>query len=259
MITNLHTHTARCRHAWGTEREFVEAATNAGIQKLGFSDHTPYFFPGDYYSHFRMFPEQLEDYVNCILACREEYADRVHIHLGLEAEYYPAFFPELLARLKDSPIEYLLLGQHYIGNEIGDHYSGWATDDAEKLRRYCSQVADAMYTGLFTYLAHPDLIHFTGDVQVYREHMRTVCRASKDSGVPLELNFLGMREGRHYPNKEFWRVAAEENCDVVFGCDAHTPQELSCAQQERQALQWMKKLGLNRIEDPVIRSIAKCP
>lgn len=255
MRTNLHTHTARCRHARGKETEYVEAAIEAGIQKLGFSDHTPYWFPGEYYSRFRMYPEQLEDYVNSALACRDAYADRIDIRLGLEAEYYPAFFPELMARLKDSPVEYLLLGQHYIGNEIGDHYSGWATADVELLRRYCNQVSDAMYTGVFTYLAHPDLVNFAGDLQTYREHARTICRASKDCGVPLELNLLGMREGRHYPNLEFWRLAAEEGCDVVLGCDAHAPEELDSTQWEQQALQIVQQLGLNRIEDPVIRKI----
>lgn len=255
MITNLHTHTTRCRHARGTEIEYVEAAIEAGIQKLGFSDHTPYWFPGDYYSRFRMFPDQLPEYVDTVLSLRKEYADRIDIHLGLEAEYYPAFFPELMARLRDTPVEYLLLGQHYIGDEIGDHYSGWATADETLLRRYCAQVADAMYTGLFTYLAHPDLICFTGDPDTYRSHMRTVCKASNDCGVPLELNFLGMRENRHYPNLEFWRVAAEEGCSVVFGCDAHAPQDLKETQWEEKALLLAQQLQLRIIEDPGIRKI----
>ena len=54
MIANYHTHTPRCNHAVGTEREYVENALEAGLQILGFSDHSPYIFPGDYYSGFRM-------------------------------------------------------------------------------------------------------------------------------------------------------------------------------------------------------------
>ena len=41
MIANYHTHTWRCRHADGTEREYVETAIEAGFKILGFSDHTP--------------------------------------------------------------------------------------------------------------------------------------------------------------------------------------------------------------------------
>ena len=40
MIANFHTHTARCNHATGTDREYVEAAIRAGVKSLGFSDRT---------------------------------------------------------------------------------------------------------------------------------------------------------------------------------------------------------------------------
>ena len=54
MIANYHTHTPRCNHAVGSEEEYVQQALKAGIKILGFSDHTPYLFPGDYYSTFRI-------------------------------------------------------------------------------------------------------------------------------------------------------------------------------------------------------------
>ena len=34
MLKNYHTHTPRCRHATGTEREYIEAAIAAGIRKM---------------------------------------------------------------------------------------------------------------------------------------------------------------------------------------------------------------------------------
>ena len=45
MIANYHTHTTRCRHASGTEEAYVQAAIQGGLEILGFSDHTPYWFP----------------------------------------------------------------------------------------------------------------------------------------------------------------------------------------------------------------------
>ena len=41
MRANYHTHTPRCRHAVGSEREYIEQAIEAGMEILGFSDHTP--------------------------------------------------------------------------------------------------------------------------------------------------------------------------------------------------------------------------
>ena len=41
MIANYHTHTYRCRHASGTEEEYIYQALDGGLEELGFSDHTP--------------------------------------------------------------------------------------------------------------------------------------------------------------------------------------------------------------------------
>ena len=42
MRTNFHTHTYRCKHAGGTEQDYVLAAINQEVSILGFSDHAPY-------------------------------------------------------------------------------------------------------------------------------------------------------------------------------------------------------------------------
>ena len=41
MYANYHTHTVRCNHARGSEREYIETAIARGMQVLGFSDHVP--------------------------------------------------------------------------------------------------------------------------------------------------------------------------------------------------------------------------
>ena len=46
MTVNYHTHTVRCRHASGSEREYIETAISRGLTILGFSDHSPYVFEG---------------------------------------------------------------------------------------------------------------------------------------------------------------------------------------------------------------------
>ena len=222
---------------------------------MGFSDHTPYPFPGEYYSHFRMFPDQLEDYCATVLELKIRYVNQIQLHLGLEVEYYPAFFQELMAQLRDTPVEYMLLGQHFVGNEIGDHYSGHMMDQASILERYCDQVIEAMQTGLFTYVAHPDLMHLDVDDRIYRQHMRRLCREAKACGMPLELNLLGIRCGRHYPSERFWQVAAEEGCQVVFGCDSHDVLAAWDPDSEQVALEMVARLGLDLLQTVNLRSI----
>lgn len=255
MIANYHTHTWRCNHASGTEEEYVQAGLAARLQILGFSDHSPYLFPGEYYSGFRMRPEQLDGYVDTVLGLRERFAGQIDLPLGLELEFYPALLPQLLPVLRDRPIDYLLLGQHFVGNEMGEHYSGRPTADAGILRRYCHQSMEAMQSGLFTYFAHPDLICFAGDRSVYREAMGELCREAKACAVPLEINLLGIREGRNYPDSVFWELAAEEGNQVILGCDAHSPGALTEGKAEKTALELVKKLGLELLSQIPLRPI----
>ena len=118
MRYNLHTHTKRCNHALGEDRDYVEAAIKAGIKTLGFSDHCPQFFPDtDYYSNFRMRPDEFEGYVCSIRDLKKEYKDDIEILLGLETEYYPETFKRFMEFVKPYKLDYMILGQHFVGNE----------------------------------------------------------------------------------------------------------------------------------------------
>lgn len=250
MLGNYHTHTPRCNHAEGGEREYVERAIQAGLKTLGFSDHTPMPFDGDYYSNFRMRPEELEGYVNTLLALREEYKNDIDIRIGLEVEYYPRYFDRLIDLLAPYPIDYLLLGQHFIENEHNAPYSGARTEDEDILRRYVDQTSEAMRTGMFTYFAHPDLCDYVGDEEIYRFHMKRLCETAKECRVPLEINLLGVWNGRRYPCDRFFRIAGEVGCDVVLGVDAHQPERILEEDVLERALAMAKRCGV-RLTDHI--------
>lgn len=255
MIANYHTHTYRCGHASGEDEEYVQSALEAGIEILGFSDHTPYFFPGAHYSSFRMRPELFPGYCQSVEQLKKDYRGKVEIHLGVEAEYYPNLFAKLLPYLQEYGVEYLIMGQHYIRNETDGVYAGHATGELDVLKTYCHQTMDAMNTGLFTYFAHPDLVRYEGDRGLYRQYMRALIREAKSCNVPLEMNLLGIREDRHYPNPVFWELVAEENCPVILGSDAHSPDVFASTLAEEKAIAWLKELGLTPMQTVSIRKI----
>ena len=246
MIANYHTHTWRCGHAEGSETEYAAEAFRAGLQILGFSDHTPYDFfdVGPRNRPMRMPPEELPEYADSIRRLAEEYRGRMEIHLGVEAEYYPKYFPRLLEMLRDNGVEYMILAQHYIGNEVGEPYSGRPCADPAVLERYVAQASEALETRLFAYFAHPDLFYFTGSCEVYEREMRKLCRAAKRTQTPLEINLLGIRDHRNYPDERFWRIAGEEQNTVVIGCDAHLPEHTADFQSEKKALAMAERFGL---------------
>jgi len=256
VIANYHTHTYRCGHAEGNEREYVECAVKAGLKTLGFSDHTPYdFFDSDHSSPIRMRVEELPGYAGSLRGLAAEYRDRIEILPGVEAEYYPRYFPRLLELLRENGIVYMILGQHLPGNEIGEAYCGRPTDSAADLERYVSQTAEALETGLFSCFAHPDLIRFVGESAAYEKQMRRLCRAARKTDTPLEINLLGIREGRSYPDERFWRLAAEEGNTVILGSDAHTPAHVVDPQSEQKALALAEKFGIRPITTLPIRRL----
>ena len=258
MLANYHTHTPRCNHADGTEREYVEQAILAGYEELGFSDHSPYLFDGAYSSRIRMKPEQLEDYCAVLQALQKEYAGRIHLRIGLECEYYPRFFPDLTRFLQSFPVSYLILGQHALHNELDGPWTGRPTEDERDLDQYCGQTCEALETGLFTYFAHPDLMNFVGDGAIYDRHMRRLCRRARDLHVPLEINLLGMQEGKQYPNPNFWRIAGEEGCTAILGADAHWPEGVRNDAMESRARAMADRCGvpiLERLKDCQFRPV----
>ena len=221
MIANYHSHTFRCNHATGTEEEYIVRAIESGLKIWGFSDHSPYFFAGDYYSGFRMKREEFKGYCDTILALREKYKDSIDIKIGVEAEYYPAFFDKTLDFLKDYPVDYMIMGQHFLGNEENDHPSGKPTDDESILDRYVKQTMEALDRKVYTYFAHPDMFNFVGSDEVYYRHISKLCECALKNDTPLEINCLGIATNRSYPAERFWKIAGEVGNSAIIGCDAH--------------------------------------
>lgn len=251
-MKNYHTHTVRCRHAFGKDRDYINKAIKAGITELGFSDHAPMLFPSDdYYSTFRMFPEDSADYVNSINHLKNEYKDKIKIRLGYEIEYLPKLIDKTLDFLKQYGYEYLILGQHFTDNEYEpySHYCGSPSEDEEAFDKYINQALDGLKTGMFLYIAHPDLFNYTGPNEIYIEKMTYFCREIKKLGYPIEFNLLGFAQKRHYPDKRFWKIAAETGNDTVLGFDAHSPEAFQNRRIYNDAENYLKSLGITPLED----------
>lgn len=235
MKANYHTHTMRCQHASGEDREYVEAAIRAGISVLGFSDHCPWIYQDDYVSNIRMIPAETEGYVTSIEKLRSEYKKDIDILIGFEAEYIPELMEQQDRFLADYPIDYMILGQHFLDKESDVNYSGRMSDDENRLIRYVDLCLEAVESGRYAYLAHPDLIYYTGADEIYEREMRRLCQGMKKRGVPLEMNLLGIAIKRNYPDRRFWAIARETGNPVIFGVDAHNPEQFADRESIRVA------------------------
>ena len=263
-LVNYHTHTWRCQHAQGSEEAYVRRAVDAGYAVLGFADHTPWPYASGFVSGMRMRLDQLDDYLATVRGLREKYAGRLLIPVGLECEAFPQYMG-WLADLKAQSLDYAILGNHYDGTDEGDHaafsdasgfYFGRCTRP-EHIRRYAERTIAGMATGLFDYVAHPDLFCHT-----YRQFdaecaaaSRDICQAAAALNIPLEYNLLGIQYHTRmqeagllgYPCPQFWEIAATCGCRAIIGFDAHRPDHLARTELFDRGLDFMWSLGIETL------------
>ena len=225
MLANYHTHTARCGHAVGEDREYVEAAIKAGMQVLGFSDHCPWVFPDAYESPIRMKLREVDGYFTSLTKLRDEYRNDITIYIGFETEYIPELLDAQDAFLADYPVDYQIMGQHYTVREPDALYCGRVarSSEAAAFNEYIESCIAGVNSGRYKYLAHPDLMGMM-DEAVFRQGYSRLCACLKAHDMPVELNCIGIE--RHYTSRAFLKIAAEHSCKAIIGIDAHQPEKL---------------------------------
>ena len=171
-------------------------------------------------------------------------------------EYFPELFDAALKAVKQNGMDYLVLTQHSYGNEYdirnpdgSARHAFHATDSEADAVAYVDQLIAGMQTGVFSCIAHPDGFNFHGDEAVYRREMTRLCQAAKQYDLPLEINLLGLGDGRHYPQDRFLKIAAEVGNTMILGCDAHRPEALADTATQEKGRALAKKYGLQVTEE----------
>ena len=263
-LVNYHTHTWRCMHANGTEEEYVRRAIDVGFKVLGFADHTPWPYKSDFVAGMRMRADQLQGYLDTVRGLGEKYAGQILIPVGLECEAFPEYMG-WLSDLKARSLDFLILGNHYDGTDEGDHnvlsdgggfYFGRCTRP-EHIARYVKRTIAGMETGLFDYVAHPDLfchVYSTFDEDCAAAS-RDLCDAAAALGIPLEYNLLGVqyhsrvaeKDKLGYPCPKFWEIAAQRNVRAIIGFDAHEPDHLERRDLMDAGVAYLEELGIETL------------
>lgn len=235
---NLHCHTALCKHAEGSVREYCRSAVEQGLKILGFAEHSA--FPDNRYGNTRMDYGQLESYRQEIEEAEKEFPE-LTILAGLEVDYDPEFPLDFYRRdLKERlHLDFLAAGVHFVHDAAGKCIFAGANahHSAETVRMFTGKTVHLIRSGLFDFITHPDMVAGSIDrwTPEIKELFSEVIRASSECAVPLEINAYGMRkaeirypeETRHpYPWLPVWQLAAEAAIPCVIGSDAHRPADV---------------------------------
>ena len=159
MNADYHLHTPLCQHATGSPSDYARAALAKGITEIGFADHNPMPEPFD---DWRMGLDELPKYFESVEEARRQCPECV-IRLGLECDYIPGYewWIEKLAGMAEW--DYLIGSVHYIA-------PGWAVDHPRLIGRFTERPVAEIWelywkayeacirSGLFDFVAHPDLV-----------------------------------------------------------------------------------------------------
>lgn len=256
MLTNFHTHTKRCLHAYGTEEDYIKAAVSEGLVMLGFSDHAP--FP-DYDFGMRMPYSELDDYISTLDILKEKYKNKIKLFRGLEIEYHAKYLDYYHSLLDEKGFDYLALGQHIYTTPSGRMDNIFSAGSTEDYLIYAETVCEAIETGLFRFVAHPDVMFINNNG--WDNNCEKACElitecAAKNNAI-LEFNANGIRRNKRlykdgvrypYPHISFWQKAKTLGIKVIVGSDCHTPDQVY-DEYTKYAVQMADKLGLKRIEN----------
>ena len=259
-IYNYHAHTHRCGHASGTEREYIERAISCGIKKMGFSDHIPFMHDDGVEQNFRVPVGKTKDYFDTLKALREEYKDKIEIFIGFEMEYMPTYADKMIDFALSSGAEYFILGHHFLDTDRPDGKDGLTRvnlfepfTDEKLLKRAIDQMIMAVKSGYISIIAHPDHVNFRGDEKAYKREYLRLARACNEEDVAVEINCLGIRDGRHYPNPKLWEIFGKTGVKVVYGFDAHDAISAYDGQSLEKVEEMIEKYNLNFISDPKLK------
>ncbi|MFC4454620.1 histidinol-phosphatase HisJ [Deinococcus sonorensis] len=232
-LYDSHLHTPLCGHASGHPREYAQAALDAGLSGICFTDHIP--MPRWYDAPWRMRRDQLDEYIQTVQEVQREFAGRLDVRLGLEADFHPGTEGYVAEVLEAHPWDYVIGSVHYLGAwgfdnpEFVDEYE--RRDLGTLYRHYYALIEGAARSGLFDAIGHLDLPKKFG----HRDPQGAAALRALDTialqGLSLDYNTAGLRKpvAEAYPAPDLLQAAAARQIPFVLGSDAHRPGEVGSA------------------------------
>lgn len=229
-LYDSHLHTPLCNHAKGHPREYAQAALDKGLAGLCFTDHIP--MPQWFDAPWRMRRDQLGEYIAMVEEARSEFAGRLDIRIGLEADYHPGTERYVAQVLEAHPWDYVIGSVHYIGAwgfdnpDLKEEYD-WR-DLGELYASYYALIGQAARTGLFDSIGHLDLPKKFGHRDPDHKAALNVLDVIAEAGLSLDYNTAGQRKpvAETYPAPDLVAAAQKRGLTFVLGSDAHAPAEV---------------------------------
>lgn len=260
MLTDYHVHLRPDDPGASPERYFTEAnveryldaAKQAGIGELGVSEHVYRFRDARRISTHPFWEQQATDDLDSYC----EFVRTTPLRLGIEADFVAGAEDRIANLLEGRDFDYVIGSVHMVGDRFVDH-AGWdvweGESDGDRVwERYFGLVAEAVRSGLFDVLAHPDLVKMWGPERPWPErdpgfHYEPAVEAIAESGIAVELSTAGLRKpvGEMYPSRQLCEMCVDAASPFVLSSDAHAPEQIGY--EYGRALELLAELGVDSI------------
>jgi len=234
-----------CDHATSPLREMIEAAVARGLHTYGVTEHAPRTEPRFLYPEeialgwdVARLARNFEAYAHTVRALAEEFADRLEVLCGFEAEVVPPDrYPEVMLGLRERfGFDYLVGSVHWVDG-IPFDYSGDEFTKAVAAYggiegfacRYYETVAEMVRVLEPEVVGHLDLMRkFAGphdalDTPAIRRAAEAALEAMLEHNCIVDVNTVALRRGLGAPYPAAWLVqmAREIGLGFCFGDDSH--------------------------------------
>ena len=262
MIVDYHIHlqpdrhVGRCKYNLENLDDYIRQATLAGVQEIGITEHC---------NRFRQFmpvfapvmgkeesvpavdqwiretcTEDLDDYVQFLHKAKEL---GYPIKVSIEVDFIPTEAHRIGEILADYDFDYVLGSVHFVGAWAVDYSReiGWPHKSVDDVfEQYCNTVLEAVESGLFDCIGHPDLVKKFGHVpsRDMRPCYERLAVAMRKSSVAYEVSTAGLFKpvGEIYPSREFVQTMHDFGVPFVLSSDAHSAEEVGREFQRSLAL-----------------------
>jgi histidinol-phosphatase (PHP family) len=236
-LYDTHMHTPLCRHAIGEPTEYAQTAFDRGLAGIIFTCHNPV---ANWGAGSRMQLEELERYVEIVLAAADEWRGRLDVCLGLESDFAPGMESYLEQLHQRAPFRYILGSVHPALPQYKERF--YTGNDLEFQSLYFEHLALAAESGLFSCISHPDLVknefpETWNVLSILPVIERALDRIAK-TGIAMELNTSGINKKvpEMNPGPVILHEISLRGIPVVIGSDSHRPERVGASFREASSI-----------------------
>ena len=77
------------------------------------------------------------------------------------------------------------------------------------VKKYIDDILTGLESDCFLYVAHPDVMNFTGSDDIYEKHMVRLLDELKRRNMPIEINANGYVDRVHYPSERLVKLGVK--------------------------------------------------